>query len=255
VWETLADWYDKKQGDVGDLWHRELIDPVILRVAGDCGGLRVVDLGCGNGYLSRRFARAGAKVTGIDSSPRMIRNARAHDPKNSLKIRYIISEAGRLEGIADESQDLVFANMSLMDIKDADGAIAESSRVLKKGGRLVASIPHPCFLVESNSGWVMEKVSFEPPKIHRRVRAYRQLFAERVLWRVDETARKYTLEFHRPLNWYARAISSNGMAITALEEPEPSKEFLKKEAEKEGDLESKGLLEVPLHLVIEAKKL
>jgi len=45
------------------------------------------------------------------------------------------------------------------------------------------------------------------------------------------------------------------MRITALEEPEPSQEFLAKEAEKNGDLDSKGFLEVPLHLVIEARKL
>jgi ubiquinone/menaquinone biosynthesis C-methylase UbiE len=254
-WEDLSDWYDKKQGEAGDLWHRELIDPVLLRVIGNCRGLSVLDLACGNGYISRRLARSGAKVTALDSSPKMVKNARAHDPKNSLKIRYIVSEATRMAGIPDGSLDLVFANMSLMDIEDAEGAVAEVSRVLKKGGRFVASIPHPCFLVESNSGWVMEKNAFEPPKVYRKVRAYRKLFSEKVPWRVGETERRFTREFHRPLSWYARVLSSSGMAITALEEPEPTKEFLEKEAEKEGDLDSKGFLEVPLHLVIEATKL
>lgn len=253
-WESLSDWYDKKQGDDGDLWHTELIDPVLLRVIGDCRGLRVLDLGCGNGYLSRRIAQSGARVTGIDSSPGMIRNARARDRKNSLKIRYLIADASNLHGIRDGSFDLVFANMSLMDIEDGEGAIAEVSRVLRRGGRFVASISHPCFDIESNSSWIMEKATLEPPKVYRKVRAYRGVSVEKVPWNVGKE-RRYTRSFHRPLSWYARVFFSNGMAITALEEPEPTKRFLEKEAENDGDLNSKGFLEVPLHLIIEAKRL
>jgi len=55
-WGRMAGWYDAKQGDTGDFWHRTLIDPTFLRVVGDVRGLYVLDLGCGNGYLSRRFA-------------------------------------------------------------------------------------------------------------------------------------------------------------------------------------------------------
>jgi 2-polyprenyl-3-methyl-5-hydroxy-6-metoxy-1,4-benzoquinol methylase len=55
-WDEHADWYDQKQGDTGDLWHRSLIDPPLLRLIGDVSGKDVMDLGCGNGYLSRRLA-------------------------------------------------------------------------------------------------------------------------------------------------------------------------------------------------------
>jgi len=67
-WARMAVWYDAKQGDTGDFWHRTLIDPTFLRVVGDARGLRVLDLACGNGYLSRRFARAGAKVVAIEAA-------------------------------------------------------------------------------------------------------------------------------------------------------------------------------------------
>lgn len=253
-WEDLSDYYDRKQGEEGDLWHGQLIDPVLLKVIGKTMGLSVLDLGCGNGYLSRRLAKAGAIVTAVDSSKGMVKNAKARDPKNLLKIKYLVSDATKMD-VPDASQDLVFANMSLMDIEDAEGAVKEVARLLKKGGRFVASIPHPCFLVESNSGWVMEKVAFEPPKVYRKVRAYRENFSDLVPWSVTETTKKFTREFHRPLNWYARIFFSAGLAITALEEPMPSKEFLEREAKKDGDLDSKGFLEVPLHLVIEARKL
>ncbi len=254
-WEELSDWYDKKQGDTGDLWHRELIDPVLLGVIGDCRSKDVLDLGCGNGYLARRLAREGARVTAVDSSLQMIKNARAHNPKDTLKIRYLHSNASRLRGIADGSFVLVFANMSLMDIEDAEGAIIEVSRVLKKGGRFVASISHPCFDNGSNSAWIMEKFVGKPSKVYRRIRAYRKPFAERIPWWLENGKRKYTRAFHRPLNWYARVLRSNHLAITALEEPVPTREFLEKEKEKEGDLDAPGFLEVPLHLVLEAVKL
>jgi ubiquinone/menaquinone biosynthesis C-methylase UbiE len=254
-WEALADWYDKKQGDLGDLWHRTLIDPILLKVIGKCSGKEVLDLGCGNGYLSRRLASGGAKVTAVDASPRMVRNARAHDPKNSLGIRYVHCDASKLNRISSAKFDIVFANMSLMDIENAEGAIREAGRVLKRGGRFVASISHPCFDVMSNSGWVAEKVEGRAPVVYRRVRGYRKPFFQEVHWNVTQDQRKYTRSFHRPLNWYARAMSSHGMAITRLEEPEPTKEFIEEEQKKPGDLDGPGFIEVPLHLVIEAVKL
>ena len=70
-----------------------------------------------------------------------------------------------------------------------------------------------------------------------------------IQWRVENNEKKYTPSYHRPLNWYARILASNGLTITALEEPEPTDEFLEKEED------SSGFIEVPLHLVFEAVKL
>ena len=252
-WDALSDWYDKKQGDEGDLWHRTLIDPVMMRMVGDVGGKQVLDLGCGNGYLSRRLARRGAIVTAVDSSARMVKNAKAHEDAGA-EPRYLRAEADNLKGIPDGEFDIVFANMSLMDIADAEGAIAEVARVLKPKGRFLASICHPCFDTMSNAGWVAEKSVYKPAVVFRKVRAYRKPFSEPVPWRVG-AGKKYTVGYHRPLNWYARVLSSKGLAITALEEPDPTKEFIEKEPEKPGDLDGPGFQEVPLHLAIEAVKL
>jgi ubiquinone/menaquinone biosynthesis C-methylase UbiE len=252
-WAELADWWDRKQGETGDLWHRALIDPCLLEVVGDCRNKDVLDLGCGNGYLARRLARAGARVIAVDSSVRMIKNAKARD-QGGLGIRYIRSAATSLR-LADAKFDVVYANMSLDDIADAEGAIKEVSRVLKAGGRFVASISHPCFDNGSNSGWVMEKSAGEPPTVFRRIRGYRRSFPERCLWKVEDRSAEYTRWYHRPLSWYARAFRSSGLAITKLEEPMPTSEFLEEEAKKPGDLDAPGFLEVPLHLVFEAVKL
>ena len=57
-WDQMTDWWDENIGDEGDLWHRALIDPPLLRLVGEVSGMYVLDFACGNGYLSRRFTLA-----------------------------------------------------------------------------------------------------------------------------------------------------------------------------------------------------
>ena len=215
----------------------------------------ILDLGCGNGYLARKFAKKGARITAVDSSPRMIRNAKAHDPKNVLQIRYLQSDASRLVGISNASFDLVFANMSLMDMANAKEVIREVSRVLKQGGRFVASICHPCFDNGSNSGWMMEKSIGEPAKVFRQIRAYRGVSPEKFPWRIGDRKFAYTVGYHRQLSWYTNALGSSLLGIIRMEEPMPMREFLDEESKNPADLDASGCLEVPLHLVFEAVKL
>jgi 2-polyprenyl-3-methyl-5-hydroxy-6-metoxy-1,4-benzoquinol methylase len=66
-WEEMAAWWDEKQGEEGDLWHRTLIDPTLLRVLGPVENLDVLDLACGNGYIARKLARSEARVVGVDA--------------------------------------------------------------------------------------------------------------------------------------------------------------------------------------------
>ena len=78
-WDQMTDWWDEKLGDEGDLWHRALIDPPLLHLVGEVSGLHLLDLACGNGYLSPRFARQGAIVTSVDGNAPLIERARARE--------------------------------------------------------------------------------------------------------------------------------------------------------------------------------
>ncbi len=70
-WEEVGDvWLNPLLDENGDI-NRELItDPNLMDVIGDVTGQDVLDAGCGNGYLTRRLARRGAHMTGVDSSIR-----------------------------------------------------------------------------------------------------------------------------------------------------------------------------------------
>jgi ubiquinone/menaquinone biosynthesis C-methylase UbiE len=245
-WEQLAEWYDAKQGDEGDLWHRTLIDPTLLRVVGDVRGLRVLDLACGNGYLARRYARSGAKVVGVDASGPIIERARSREAQDTLGITYHHADAAKLDILEDASFDLVASNMALMDIEDAESAIREVGRVLRIGGRFVASLCHPCFDQGPTSTWLLERF-FRSTKVWRKIARYRHPFADEMPWGIEDKTTS-TLGYHRPLSWYARVLRDAGFLIRSLEEPEPTQECI------EQSPQGAFMVEIPLHLVIEAVK-
>lgn len=96
-------------------------------------GERILDLGCGDGQLTRRIVDAGANVAGVDSSPEMVTAARA------LGIQAEVAGAEALPH-ADRSFDAVFSNAALHWVRDQDAMMAEVRRVLKPGGRFVAEM-------------------------------------------------------------------------------------------------------------------
>ena len=247
-WEQMAEWWDEKMGDSGDLWHRALIDPPVLKLAGDVRGLRLLDLACGNGYLSRRFARQGATVTGVDANEPIIGRARVREAREPLGISYQVADAAHLETLANASFDLVICNMALMDIEDAAGAIREVARVLRQNGRIVASISHPCFDKVDTSGWSIE-IIYPVTTVWRKMSRYREIEMADTPWEPAPNQTVYTRSYHRPLSWYVRALRDAGMLLAALEEPRPTEELLAKSPQ------GHWITEIPLHCVIEALKI
>ena len=199
-WDELADYYDAKQGDTGDLWHRSLIDPPLIEMVGPVRGLRLLDLGCGNGYLARRFAREGATVVGVDGSQRIIEKAQARESRDPLGVVYHVADAARLRVLVTGTFDIVYSNMALMDFVDAEASIAEAGRLLKDRGRLVASLSHPGFDTGSGSSWLLERVQLETD-VSRRIRRYREPFEDAGEWRLEDGgAVVRTRSYHRPLS-------------------------------------------------------
>jgi len=173
--------------------------------------LRVVDVGCGEGRLTRDLKRLGHRVVGVDSSPTLIEAAREADPDG----QYHLADAAALP-LDDASADLVVAFMSPQDIDDLDGALQEVARVLVPGGRLRMALVHP-----TNSAGHF--TSREPDAIFEIAGSY---LDER---RTEETIQSagLTMTFtsiHRPLEGIARGIFAAGMLIDHVAEPPDTSE-------------------------------
>jgi SAM-dependent methyltransferase len=96
--------------------------------------LTILDIGCGTGAMSQKLARYG-KVVSADFSPLALQFSR----RRKLN-RLCISDAMRLP-FRDDSFDLIVALDILEHLPDDQAALCEFQRVLKPGGRVVASVP------------------------------------------------------------------------------------------------------------------
>lgn len=92
---------------------------------------RILDLGCGNGQLSRRILAVGATVVGLDSSPQMA------DAARSFGIDVILGDGEALP-FESRSFDAVFSNAALHWVRNHDLMLRGVKRVLKPSGRFVA---------------------------------------------------------------------------------------------------------------------
>jgi trans-aconitate methyltransferase len=95
-------------------------------------GERILDLGCGNGHLTRMIAASGAHVVGIDSSPEMLRAARREYPE----VEFILADARDFS--FPDAFDAVFSNAALHWVLEAESAVRSISRALRPGGRFIA---------------------------------------------------------------------------------------------------------------------
>jgi 2-polyprenyl-6-hydroxyphenyl methylase/3-demethylubiquinone-9 3-methyltransferase len=97
------------------------------------GPLSVLDVGCGGGLLSERFASIGCAVTGIDRSLPTLAAAREHAQAAGLDIDYRPGDAHTLPFDA-AGFDVVCCCDVLEHVADVDRVVGEIARVLKPGG-------------------------------------------------------------------------------------------------------------------------
>lgn len=93
-------------------------------------GERILDLGCGDGALTRALVEAGAQVVGVDASADMVAASKA------LGIDARVMDAAALD--FSREFDAVFSNAALHWMVDAEAVLAGVARALKPGGRFVA---------------------------------------------------------------------------------------------------------------------
>ena len=128
------------------------------------GRRRVLDVGCGDGQVSRLAAELGAEV----DRHRPHVELRQRGPRARRRHVFARAGAGALP-FADASFDAVVACLVFEHIRDVDDAIAEVARVLQPGGRFCFFLNHP-LLQTPNSGWIDDQF-LDPPEQYWRIGA------------------------------------------------------------------------------------
>ncbi|WP_027371615.1 ArsR/SmtB family transcription factor [Desulfovermiculus halophilus] len=128
--EIAPDWDDLKHEILGS------VDLNALIVREIASGEVAVDLGCGTGELARVLEERATKVIGIDSSPRMLDQARKRFASNGQNVELRLGELEHVP-LGDETADTAVVSMTLHALSVPAVGIREAGRVLKKGGRLV----------------------------------------------------------------------------------------------------------------------
>lgn len=104
-------------------------------------GKKVLDVGCGNGYVLSKYAQEGAEVFGVDMTETGIDLCRNRFKLLKLKGHFYQQNAEELP-FEDESFDCVCSMGVLHHMLNPEKAVAEIHRVLKKGGRLIVMVYH-----------------------------------------------------------------------------------------------------------------
>jgi SAM-dependent methyltransferase len=203
-YDQIADFYDQRSGTT-------ISDPAtaaLLDLAGDVGGLQVLEVACGQGRVARELARRGATLTGLDISAALLTRARDREAAHPLGISYLhadVTTSGLLDGQVFHG---VVCNYGLSDIDDLDGVLANIARLLRPGGWFVFSLLHPCF-----PGWDNDAPSSWPPD-----RGYYQ----EGWWLASNTGYRGKVgSSHRMISTYLNSLTRHGLVLDRAAEPPP----------------------------------
>lgn len=200
AYEALAKGYNARAESKAENGYNE--HPAMRRQIGDVAGLRVLDAGCGPGFLTRDLLAAGAaSAAAFDVSPAMIEIARERLGDSAELWVGDMAQPLRMD---DASIDLVVSSLALDYVRDWSMPLGEFARVLVPGGRLVVSVQHPMGSFE----W------FKPPS------AFGVHYCE-ARWKGFTPAPVVVPDYYRSVEEVINPILQAGFVLGALKETRP----------------------------------
>ncbi len=144
----------------------DFIKKSLKRNSLDClKNIKVLDIGCGGGILCEPLTRLGAEVTGIDTSKKAIRTARAHSKLGNLKIKYLNTDF--LNFKSSQKYDVITAMEVLEHVEDLNLVINNIKKNLNKNGIFIGSTINKTLSSYIFAIWIAENImKLVPKKTH-----------------------------------------------------------------------------------------
>ncbi len=174
---------------------RLVTNDAIISAVLDCKPKSVLDVGCGEGWLTRQLSPLVDSIAGIDAIPELIEEAQRRSAHRFEVMAYDDLASGAL----DLTADLMVCNFSLLGKESGDAVVNATQTLLRPGGHLVIQTLHP--LMACNEA------------------AYQDGWREGSWLGFDDT-------FSDPAPWYFRTLESwvalvntGGLRLVSLREP------------------------------------
>lgn len=245
-WNRVARWYDELLAAEGT-YQKELILPNLMRLMDIRSSDVVLDLACGQGFFTREFASRAGRVEGVDSAEKLVRIAVKNAPTNAT---FHTAKADHLPFLKDKSVTKIAIVLALQNIENVAGTFRECARVLADDGSLFIVLNHPAFRVPKASGWGWDE---KEKAQYRRIDAYlSESRAEIAMHPGAGEKSATTVSFHRPLQFYFKALAKAGFGVGVFEEWNSHKTSAPGPRAKAEDVARK---EIPLFLCMGARKM
>lgn len=208
-WDRIAHVRHRQIAEGRDLTFRHVLRPTIFELIKQTDATRVLDAGCGTGFLSHLLADVSTEVVGIDSSRRCIEIAQAEYGRT----KNVSFQKRSLERFSREGHKpftLAIANMVLMTVPNLREFVTAIQRVLAPRGSFVWTMTHPWFWPRYWKYEDEEWFSYE-----------HEIVVEAPFKISNEAPGPITTHIHRPLEAYFLAFQEAHLVMDVLREPMP----------------------------------
>lgn len=229
-WEAVPREAMERMDPEGDFAKRHLVNPTLLRMLADLTGKRVLDAGCGQGYLSRMLAARGAQAVGVEPTGALFDYSVDRERQLGQGILYVRADLCDLPDLGGPF-DACVASMVLNDIPDWEAALAACVQQLRPAGVIVVTLNHPCF----EGLWPAWREHGEY-RLNRYLADY-------------EITGRYGVSFHRPLSAYLNELIGLRCRIREVAEP-----GLPEATAREGSEGIEAYVHLPNFLLIAAER-
>ena len=202
-WDNIAILRQKQIESKMDTSFHQILLPGIskqIELIENVSQKKLIDLGCGSGYLTNYLSLSVKETVGIDLSKKNIELAQNKYIRNNLNF-YNCS----IEDFSKDTYEIAVANMVLMDVVNIKDCIKAISNLVKKGGNFIFSITHPYFW---SKYWKYEDESW--------YNYSKELIIESEFKITNQTTSYKTTHIHRPLSMYTKLLKQFNFGIDSI---------------------------------------